>query len=263
VQVANQFLDFSIARSHLKLNSRENKILDLFFQLHGFFLSHSKRSKVLLGQAAKITGLGISQLSQGFDDLIMKNVVLRVKAQEVVTEREGEKLHSLPALESMTGFPVYGVVYDSSIELFFCLNYSWETWLYAKDVPILAVMRKFEVVNGKPKVGEFASVGPLAKKALDYFCTKFVSKYRTKYSVNAGSMKEFMNLIEQLRLRVDDDQAIFSLIDCAYERRLDMVHPMLIKYVTEDLDLFLSRRPRQVSERGSFFTDPDGRVRVR
>jgi len=257
------YLEFIIAKSHLGMNARENKILDVFFQLHGFYIQHNKRSKITLAQAAKLSALGAAQLSQGLDDLIMKNIILRVKASEAVTERAGEKLHSIPILESVVDVPVYGALYDVSAELFFCLNYRWDSWLYAKDVPVLAKVKKFTVEKGKAKDGDFQSVGSMAKKALDYFCTKFVAKYRTKYSCNAGSMKEFMKMIELLRDRNADDQSIFSFIDFAYQRRLDMVHPMLIKYVAEDFELFLTQLPRTASGEDGFVRDADGQVRVR
>jgi len=257
----DNFLNFLVAKSHLNLTSRENKVVDLFFKLHGNYLLNQQRSKVNLSQAGKMSFLSSSQVSQALNDLLLKNLVIRVKAKEVETEVDGGTKHSIAILEKIIGNPVYAAVYDKVGDVFFCLNYRSESWAYAKDVPISSVVRKFSIKEGKQE--EVSTVNSLAKKALDYFCTKFIAKYQNKFSVHPGTIKEFIKLVTLLQLRELQENQIFNLIDFSYERKKNMKAPMLPKYITEDFDLFVMTNKAAPTSNFGVETDIDGQTRIK
>ncbi len=259
----SNFLKILIAKSHLKLSHRESKVFDFYFLIHGNFLINNKRAKITLQQTSRILHISNKQLHQALQGLVLRNIILSIPAKNAEIIKDKKKLHSIVILEQSIGNPVYGVLFDKQGDTFFCFNYNWNIWLYEKDILVRDIISKYKLDEGTFN-DHFVSASSLARKAMNYFCVKFVSKYHSKFNTNPGTINSFNKLAEKIRLRNLSDETLFLLIDHSFDKRKNSKSPVLPKYILEDFDVYLTfARPKEDTPGDAFDVDSDGRIRIK
>ena len=265
VEETKNYLNFSVTRSFLNLNFRENRLVDLFFKLYSIKRRLGKLQKVSPSLAGIVAQLTRDQMVQALESLIRMRVIRRIEGKLVETLIEGKVNYSSFKLEAELECEVLGVIFDKLTNVFYCLDLNYKNWKLAKNLFVTTVVENFSIKSPAKVKEEFDENSNLIKKALGYYCTKYEASYETKYRVNQGEFKIIRWIFESLSLRNLDRLIIFKLIDNVFERMSKTKYRVTFKILAEDTEQFIDNYIIQMkvgNNKSKFYTDENGQLKL-